>query len=317
MKYTKEVKTAVLAIVAIILLIFGYSFLKGKNLLDNSRIFYAIYSDVEGLTASSPVTINGLQVGHVTTIQFTPDNSGLLVVEFVVEKEFPISEKSIAKVYGGGLIGGKSLAIIPEYGDKNLAESGDTLNSQIEEGLLELVNERLTPLQEKVEQAIVSADSLITNLNNVLNPETRNNIKNTFEDLSLTIASLKNSAQSINGVMTENSPKLDRTFSNLDEMSANLSSFSDTLAQIDLNQMVNDMEKVVSDLENVSDKINNGDGTIGKLMNDPAIYNNLENATNQLEELLQDIKLNPKRYVHFSVFGKRPGPYEEPEDSLK
>lgn len=317
MKYTKEVKTAILAFVAIVLLIFGYSFLKGKNLLDNSRIFYAIYSDVEGLSPSSAVTINGLQVGHVSKIEFMPDNSGLLVVQFMVEKDFPLSKESIAKVYGGGFIGGKSLAIIPEYDEKNMAESGDTLNSQIEEGLLELVNERLTPLQEKVELAIVSADSLINSLNKVLNPETRHNIKNTFEDLSLTVASLKNSAQSINGVLAENSSKLDRTFSNLDEMSANLNEFSDTLTQIDLNQMVNDMEKVVSDFEKFSEKINNGDGTIGKLMNDPAIYNNLENATNQLDELLQDIKLNPKRYIHFSVFGKKPGPYEEPKDSLK
>ena len=316
MKYSKEVKTALLAIIAIVLLIFGYSFLKGKNLLDSSKTFYAVYADVEGLSPSSPVTINGFKVGTVTDIEFL-DTSGLLLVTFTIDKEFPFSKNSIAELYGGGLIGGKSVAILPEYEPGNIAESGDTLPSNIEEGLLELVNERLTPLQEKVEKAVESADSLITSLNQVLNPGTRHNIKQSFEDLSITIASLKGSAETINSVLDGNSAKLDRTFTNLDEMSANLNNFSDTLSTINLNQMVNDMEKVVADLEATTEKINNGEGTLGLMMNDPSIYNNLDRATRQLEELLQDIKLNPKRYVHFSVFGKKPGPYTPPKDSLK
>lgn len=316
MKYSKEVKTAILAIVAIILLIFGYSFLKGKNLLDSSKTLYAVYADVEGLSPSSPVTINGYKVGSVTNIEFL-DTSALLLVTLTIDKEFPFSKNSVAELYGGGLIGGKSVAILPEYEPGNVAESGDTLPSNIEEGLLELVNERLTPLQEKVEQAVESADSLINALNKVLNPDTRHNIKQSFEDLSITIASLKGSAQTINSVLDGNSEKLERTFTNLDEMSANLNSFSDTLATINLNQMVHDMEKVVADLEETTEKINNGDGTLGLMMNDPSIYNNLEGATKQLEALLQDIKLNPKRYVHFSVFGKKPGPYEPPKDTLK
>lgn len=316
MRYTKEVKTALLAIIAVVLLIFGYSFLKGKNLLDSSRSFHAIYDDVEGLAPSSPVTINGLRVGNVTKIGFL-DRSGLLVVTFNVENDFPFSKNSTAQIYGGGLIGGKSLAIVPEYEEGNLAKSGDTLPGEIEEGLLELVNERLTPLQEKIEQAIVSADSLINSFNQVMNPDTRHNIEQTIEDISLTASSLKNSAQSVDGIISENSGKLNRTFTNLDEMSGNLNSFTDTLTQIDINRMVTDLEKVISDLESVSDKINNGDGTAAKLINDPSIYNNMEGATRQLDELIQDIKLNPKRYVHFSVFGKNPGPYSAPQDSLK
>lgn len=316
MKYSKEVKTALLALLAIILFIFGYSFLKGKNLLDNSRTFYAVYNEVGGLSTSSAVTINGFKVGNVTDIGFL-NETGKLVVTFNIDNEFQFSQNSTAQVYGGGFIGGKSLRIIPTYKEEKYAESGDTLRSDTEEGLLELVNEQLTPLQQKVEKAIVSADSLISSLNEVLNPETRHNIKNTFEDISLTVASLKGSAKSIEGVLTNNSEELDSTISNLSEMSANLNNFSATLASIELNQMVNNMEKVVADLETVTNNINNGKGTLGKLMNDPALYNNMEQATNQLKELLQDMKLNPKRYVHFSVFGKKPGPYEEPKDSLK
>ena len=313
MKYTKEVKTALLAIVAVILLIFGYSFLKGQNLLDSSRTFYAIYNDVEGLSPSSAVTINGLRVGSVREIGFL-DTSGKLLVKFSVDNEFPFSENSIAQIYGGGFIGGKSLAIIPKYEEDNLAESGDTLPGEIEEGLLELVNERLTPLQEKVEDAIVSADSLIGALNEVMNPNTRQNIQQTFKDISVTASSLRGSAQAINGILDENSGKLDRTFTNLHEMSTNLNNFSDTLTRVDIATIVEDLETAVANFEEVSSKINNGEGTAAKLINDPSVYNNLERATNELDQLIEDVKLNPKRYVHFSIFGKNPGPYSPPDE---
>ena len=313
MKYTKEVKTALLAIVAIIILIFGYSFLKGNSLFDSTRTFYAIYDDVEGLSPSSEVTINGLKVGKVTEIGFL-DKSGLLLVTFTIDTEFPFSENSVAQVYGGGFIGGKSLAIIPEYEEGNLAEEGDTLPSDIEEGLLELVNERLTPLQAKVETAIESADSLITSLNQVLNPRTRKNIETTFKDISIAAASLKGSSQSVEGLLTENRVKLDTTFTNLAEMSANLNNFSDTLAQVEIREVVDNLEQVLANFEEVSYKINEGDGTLAKFINDPTVYNNLEQATRELEQLVEDIKLNPKRYVHFSVFGDDPGPYVPPKD---
>jgi phospholipid/cholesterol/gamma-HCH transport system substrate-binding protein len=315
-KYTKEVKTALLAIVAILLFIFGYSFLKGKNWFDSSRTFYAVYNDVEGLSPSSPVTINGLKVGNVTNIGFL-DTSGKLVVTFLVDNSFPFSENSVAEIYGGGLIGGKSLAIIPIYEEGETAQSGDTLQSAIEEGLLELVNERLTPLQEKIEKVIVSTDSLVNSFNEVMNPTTRENLKNSIANLNVTIASLNNSAQSVEGILNTNSPKLNRTFTNLDHMSTNLSNFSDTLVAFDFNKVTDDIESAVSNFETVTHKLNSGEGTAGKLINDPAVFNNLERATNQLDELIQDVKLNPKRYVHFSIFGKKPGPYSPPEDSLK
>ncbi|WP_324719163.1 MlaD family protein [Salinimicrobium sp. HB62] len=316
MKYTKEVKTALLAIVAILLFIFGYSFLKGKNWFDSSRTFYAVYNDVEGLTPSSAVTINGLKVGNVNKIGFL-DTSGKLVVSFTVDNDFPFAKSSVAQIYGGGLIGGKSIAIIPEYEKGNMAESGDTLQSAIEEGLLELVNERLTPLQEKIEKVIVSTDSLINSFNDVMNAETRANLKNSIANLNATVASLNNSANSVEGILNENSSKLNRTFTNLDEMSTNLNNFSDTLADFELRKVTEDLERAVSNFETVTSKLNSGEGTAGKLINDPSVYNNLERATNQLDALIQDVKLNPKRYVHFSIFGKNPGPYSPPRDSLK
>lgn len=315
MKYSKEVKTGILAVIAILILIFGYSFLKGQNLLDSSRTFYAIYADVEGLSTSSPVTINGHKVGQVTKIDFL-DQTGLLVVTFTVDSEFQFSKNSLAQIYGGGIIGGKSLGIVPEYEIDQVAKSGDTLPSDIEEGIMELVNERLTPLQIKVERAIVSADSLLTSVNEVLNPDTRNNIAVAVEDLSRTLSSLRGTAESLNGLVEGNAPKIDRTLTNLDEMSGNFNRFSDSLAQVDLTGMTADLENVIEDFEEISNNLSSGQGTAGKLLTDESVYNNLESATKQLEQLLQDIKLNPKRYVHFSVFGKSGRPYQPAGDSV-
>ena len=317
MKYSKEVKTALLAIIAIVLLIFGYSFLKGENLLDNSRIFYAVYDDVEGLSPSSEVTINRLKVGQIKGIDFL-NSSGDLLVTFTVKNDFKFSRNSEAQIYGGGIIGGKSLAIVPKY-DKNVdwAKSGDTLSGGKEEGIMELVNDRLTPLQNKLEGTIVSADSMLTAINQILDDSTRNNIRGTFKNLDATVASFQVTANELQGIVQGNSEKLDRTFTNLDEMSGNFNKFSDTLTNMNISKITTDLEKVIADFESISDKLNNGEGTAAKLINDDAVYNNLDRATRQLEELLQDVKLNPKRYVHFSVFGKNPGSYDPPKDSLK
>ncbi|MCP9200447.1 MlaD family protein [Gramella sp. GC03-9] len=317
MKYSREVKTALLAIIAIAILIFGYSFLKGENLLDNSRTFYAVYEDVEGLSPSSEVTINGLKVGKITSIDFL-NREGDLVVTFTVKTDFRFSKNSEAQIYGGGIIGGKSLAIVPKYDEgSGWATSGDTLSGGKEEGIMELVNDRLTPLQNKLEGTIVSADSMLTAINQILDDSTRNNIRGTFKNLDATVSSFQVTANELQNIVQGNSGKLDRTFTNLDEMSTNFNKFSDTLTNMNINKITTDLEKVVADFEAVSNKLNNGDGTAARLINDDAVYNNLDRATKQLEELLQDVKLNPKRYVHFSVFGKNPGPYDPPKDSLK
>ena len=317
MKYSKEVKTAILAILAIIILIFGYSFLRGENLLDSNRIFHVIYNDVEGLSPSSEVTINGLKVGKIKSIDFL-DNSGNLVVTFSIDDDFPFSKNSEARIYGVDIIGGKSLAIIPDYDSSaGLAKSGDTLRGDKEEGIMELVNDRLTPLQRKLENTIVSADSMLTAITEILNDSTRNNIRGTFRNLDATVSSFKITANELQGIVQGNSEKLDRTFTNLDEMSTNFNKFSDTLSRMNISKMTNDLEGVIADFEQISSNLQEGRGTAGKLLQDDAVYDNLDRATKQLEQLLQDIKLNPKRYVHFSVFGKKPGDYSAPADSLK
>ena len=311
MKVTKEVKTGILAIVAIALLIFGYSFLKGNNLLEDDRTFYAVYDNVEGLIPSSPVTINGLTVGKVTAINFA-DTDGRLVVEFLVSTDFPFSKNSEAKVYGGGLIGGKSLAIIPKYEKGQGAKSGDTLPGRIEAGLLELVNEKLTPLQAKLESAITDADTLLTSVNGVLSTENQQNLSAIFNDLSTVARNFNQISTKLNSTIGRNEERINRTLKNVDEMSTELNNFTNSLAAVDVKQLeqnvttvLNNIDKTVGDLDQ---------GTVGKLLKDDQLYYNLTESSKQLELLLQDLRLHPKRYLHISVFGKKGDPYEYPQD---
>ncbi|MEW7291682.1 MlaD family protein [Aquimarina sp. 2304DJ70-9] len=315
MKFTREVKTGILAICAIALLIFGYSFLKGKNLLENDRTLYAVYDNVEGLIPSSPVTINGLVVGQVVSINFA-DTKGNLVVEFNVDSDFSFSKNSEAKVYGGGLIGGKSLAIIPKYEQGLEAKDNDTLPGRIEAGLLELVNDRLTPLQEKLEAAITDADTLLTSVNGILNVDNKNNLNSIFKDLSISIKQFKGTSIRLNNLMATNEEKLNRAFSNADEISAKLNKVSDSLSQINVKKIGKELEVVLANFEKISKDLNSGKGTAGKLLKDDKLYNNLEKTSKELELLLQDLRLNPTRYINVSVFGKKNKPYQKPTDSI-
>lgn len=312
---SKEIKTAILVIAALLLVIFGYSYLKGNNLLDKSKVFYAKYDNVEGLASSSQVTINGLPVGSVLDIDFA-DNSGKLVVKFVVDKDFEFSRNSIARVYGGGLIGGKSLAIIPDYEKGMAAKSGDTLPGESGEGIMELVNDRLTPLQDKVEGVIVQTDSVLTSVNSVLDKDTRANLRDAIANFTNASRELKGITASLNSMLSTNEEKFERTFTNLDKMSGNFATLSDSLSQVPIGTMVADLQKVVNNFEELSNKLNSPEGTMGKLLNDEELYLNLDRTANQMGDLLQDMKLNPKRYVHFSLFGKRPKEYTPAKDSL-
>ncbi|RRO14032.1 MCE family protein [Flavobacteriaceae bacterium 14752] len=309
---SKELRVGLMAIVAIALLIFGYNFLKGKNLLEDSRTFYAVYDQVEGLSPSSGVTINGLQIGSVTNIKIRKDAK--LVVTMNIKNNFPFSKTSIAEIYGGDLIGGKSIAIVPDFKNQTQAISGDTLQGEIEAGLLELVNNQLAPLQTKVESVVSSVDTLVRSVNYVLDIGTRESIKKSINDFNKTVKHLNSTAENVDFVLTENLEGIQKTIRNAADTSEKLKQFSDTLSKVELGKMVNNINTTIASINNITQKINEGDGSLGKLMNDDKLYVNLEKASKQLEELLQDIKLNPKRYMHFSVFGKKNKEYVEPEN---
>ena len=277
MKISKEVKTGILAIIAIFLFIYGYSFLKGSNIFDTTRTFFVTYQNVEGLETSAPVTINGLTVGKVQNIDFV-DMKGELIVTFTIEKDFDFSKNSIVRIYSSSLIGGKQIAIIPGKDSKVMAKSGDTLTGEIEKGMLEAMTGGLKPLEQKVLTTLANLDSLVLNFNDVLDDSTKENLKESISNLNKTLSSFKGASQNMNSLISANKEKINTTFSNLETTSENFSKLSDSLAQIETGKMVKDLENVLNRFNSILDRIDNGEGSMGKLLKDEKLYDNLEGA---------------------------------------
>lgn len=315
LKISKEIKTALLAIIALFLLYFGISYLMARSVLSNDRVFYAEYGNVGGLVPSTKVMINGYKVGKVQDIRLQA--SGKSIVTLALDNDFQFSKNSIVQLQEDGFIGGKSLAIMPKYDGAPNAVSGDTLQAVIQVGMIDTFKNQLTPLQTKIEKMLVSTDSLLTSVNEILNQESRDNIKNSIRDLNTTVANFKRASGTLNTMLDTNKEKLDNTFTNVDNMTANLSKVSDSLAKLELNKMVDDLQSTIKGFDNIIAGIENGEGSVGKLLKDEELYNNLTGASLQMEQLLEDMKLNPKRYVHFSLFGKRPKQYTPPKEGEK
>lgn len=313
MKMSKEFKTGIVAVIIIGVFIWGFNFLKGQNLFEgNARHFLIEYNNIQGLNKASIVTINGLQVGKVVDIRFNDDPSkkGRLIVEISLENDFQFSKNSIAKIYSASLLGGQSLAIIPSY-EGEMAVSGDYLKGEVESDIFSTVGEKLNPLQAKLENVIVSADSLFQGVNQVLNKKTRESLNRSVKGLEYTISDFRKTLKSVNQLLDSSKTSINGTLKNAEQLTANVSKISDTLLNANLGATIAKMELTLSNVNSLMDSLKIGKGTIGKLMTDDQLYNNLTNATKEMEELLREMKLNPKRFVHFSLFGKKAKPYNE------
>ena len=318
MKITREIKTAILVIASILLFIWGYSFLKGRDLLTDYKTFYVQYDNVEGLVNSAPVTINGLTVGKVSGIKFL-NAAGKIQVSLQIKSDFPFSKSSVASIYEPGLIGGKQIMIIPDFEDKAVAVSGMTLQGNTKPGLTSLVAERLTPLQEKVEKMVVSADALLKNVNSVLDSKTKTNLKSSIANLDATLAEFKVASKSVNEMLAENKGKIKSTIANVDKASANFAKISDSISKANIGKTVKSLEKTLASVDKIMSDVQAGKGTLGKLAKDETMYANLSKSSKELELLLQDFRLNPTRYVNVSLFGKKNKPYKAPfvNDTIK
>ena len=304
MKNKNEIKTGILVVIGIGLFIFGFSYLKSNDIFVGDRTFYAVYDDVEGVVNGTPVTVNGFPVGSIQNISFFKNNN--LLVKFRVENNISFSINSIAQIYETGLIGGKALAIIPANDNSRIAVSKDTLKSSVAPGLTELVNEKLTPLQENIESMILSANEVLSKVSLIFDDSTRTNLKTIVSDFTETIRDLKETS----AVLKSNKLNIDKIIDNALDISTDLSEISKTINQSELDLIISNFKIFSNDLALILEKINDSNGTISKLIENDTLFQNLNNASKSIDLLLEDIRLNPKRYIHFSIFGKKDKVYQ-------
>ncbi|MEY4834204.1 MAG: hypothetical protein RI980_319 [Bacteroidota bacterium] len=311
MKITKEIKVAVLVILSIVLFYWGFAFLKGKNLFDTSTKLYAVYDNVAGLVEAAPVTLNGLIIGKVNTIEMLPD--GKMKVELVITNEqIQIAKSSEAQIMDSGLIGGREIAIINNFSDTNYSQSGDILKTSNKLGLTAELAYQIGPVKDKVEVLLENANKLIENLNATLDVSTQQKLKASIASLEKTMSEFSQISKNANEILSENKSKLNTTLSNFEKTSGNLNSMTTSLEKANLGATVKKLEATLTNVNGIVSNLEQGKGSMGKLLNDDAMYTNLTKTSKELELLLQDLRLNPTRYVNVSVFGKKNKPYVTP-----
>src|SRR6201996_4306032 len=310
MKISNETKIGALTAIAITILILGYSFLSGNDVFSGSNKFYAIYKSVEGLSVSKPVLVNGFQIGRVSKMQLR--NDGRTVVEFKVDKKYNVPVNTLAKLVSTDLLGGK--AIVFELGtSKEYAEDQDTLRADVQGSLAE----SLQPIQMKAENLISKLDSSLAAVNKILNPNFQKNIDRSFTSIANSLQTLEGTTKKIDALIGGQTTHINSILANTETVSANLKNstahltnittnfdkVSSDVAAANIKQTLDNANKAMADLQATIAKINDNKGTLGLLLNDDKMYNNLKDASSNLNSLFIDLKANPKRYVHFSVFG--------------
>jgi len=328
-KISKEVRIGVIVTLAIALLIFGFNFLKGKNVFFEQVKYYAVYDRVEGLVESNPVQINGYSVGHVDKISFLPDNSGRIVVRFVIkEEEFQIPRNTVARVVSSDLLGSKAVQLILGK-SQQFHEPGDTLISGIQASLTEEVNKQVAPIKVKAEKLISSLDSVLAVIQYIFNEESTENIKESFESINTAIRTLKKTALRVDTLVIEQRTRLARISSNVEAITSNFrsnneklnkiitnfASISDSMAKANFAATIANANRALTQTASITEKINRGEGSLGLLVNNDSLYNNLNAASRDLDLLLEDVRLHPKRYVSISVFGRKDKPIKEKSPS--
>jgi len=310
MKIKNETKVGVLAAFAIALLIIGYNFLKGNSIFSTETTLYAKYTQVDGLGVSKPVLVNGFQIGRVDKLELKPDGSILATLK--IKDEYQIPKNTIARLESTDLLGGKAIVMVlgnsTEY-----AEDGYTLNANVEKGLMDAVQ----PVQKKAELIITKMDSILTSVNSILNPNFQKNVEKSFTSISATLASLESTSKKVDNLVGSESSRLSNILSNVEAITANfknngtkidavltnLNTVTDKMAALNFKETIDKANKAMADLQAAISDLKGGKGSLGKLLNDDQLYNNLNNASKNLDALMIDLKANPKRYVHFSVFG--------------
>lgn len=312
MKFTKEIKAGLIALLAIIGFVILFQFMKGKSLFTTDNIFYAKFDNVEGLSASNPVSINGLKVGQVDKIipQTEADGKIHFVVKVTVDDDFEFSKRSTLEIFEPGLMSGKQMRINLAYGNP-MAKDGDTLKGAFTLSLMNNISSQVGPVKDQLQVVLRRVDSLTTNANEILNDQNKAEIKALLINLNKTVASFEGTSRQTNALLANSDPKIQKVLDNANLATISAKSAIDKYGKVAEQVDVKSLNNTIENLSVTSDKLNsvisgvqNGEGSLGKLTKDEQLYNNLNTASDNLNKLIQDLKTNPKRYLNFSVFGK-------------
>ena len=313
-KISNEVKVGAVALITIVAFIWLFNFLKGKDFFKSTANYYAIYDKIGGLAESSPVEINGYKVGVVQSINFIDAESGKLLVVFSVSKDFKLPRNTVAEITPLSIIAGMKVQFV--YGNGPGTYSyGDTIPVRLAENLVNKLETELLPLKDKISNLVDVIDSVISSVNVIMNPEFRNNLNGTLANLNNTSKNLddiigtkekelKATLENISKftkMLSDNSVKIGSTFSNLETI-------TDTLAAADIYTSVTNLKTSLEKTSLLMENLNEGKGSAGQFLTNDSLYTNLANSLESLNALLEDMKANPKRYVHFSIFGKKSDP---------
>ncbi len=319
MKIRREFLIGVLVVVSIVLMYFGLSYLKGVNLLQKQLKFYGVYDNAAGLQASNPVILNGYKIGIVKAVHLHENGSGKIVVEVLLrDANLQIPDDTQLEIYDADLFGGKAIQLI--LGSNTLlAEDRDTLQTSISLGLAESVKQEIEPLKQKTTQLFASVDSLMTNIRKVLSSEQTEDLGEIFSSLKNTMNNLERTSSELNGALSSNKGKLSAIFSNVESISANLknnnealthaiqnvSLITDSLAKLNLTTTLSKVNNALAGVNEITNEINAGHGSLGKLIKTDSLHTEVMSASHSLDLLLNDMRVNPKRYLSFSVIGRK------------
>lgn len=319
MKVSKELKIGFLVVVCLGLLFWGANYLKGIDIFKKNRTYYAKYERIDGLGVSNPVLLNGFKIGQVNLIDIANYETGELIVAFSITNEaLNIPDNTIAEIISSDILGSKAISLRLGDSDSN-AEHLDTLSSDVESSLSESVNQQIAPLKMKAEALISSVDSAIITVQSIFNKKARTDLDSSFSSMRSSLRAFERTMNRADAFVAKESENLALIFSHVESITRNLAqnndklsdvlenmeAITDSLAGANLKQTVNNASKAMKEVADVMHKVNNGEGSLGQLLNNDTLYQNLEAASNDLDLLLLDMRLNPERYVHFSIFGRK------------
>ena len=291
---TKEIKIGIAGIVALGILIYGINYLKGIHLFKPSSYFYVKFQNVNGLTKSSPVFADGFRVGIVRELYYDYENSGNVIAEIDVEPDLRIPKGSSAEL-AAEMLGGVRMNLLLANNPRERYEIGDTIPGALNNGMMEKVG-NMVP---QIESMLPKLDSILASLNTLLANQAIPSTLNNIQDLTANLAS---TSHKLDNLMSNDLPQLT---SKLNTIGDNFIIMSDNLKQIDYATSMQRIDSTLTNIKSLTDKLNSKDNTVGLLFNDPTLYNNLSTTTANAASLLEDLKNHPKRYVHFSLFGKK------------